>query len=420
MNETVHTFGSQRWQKPVVVMIAGCLICLIGFGARSTFGLFLTPMSGAMEWDRETFALAMAIQNLLWGLMMPVAGILADRYGYVLVIIGGALVYALGLWGMAFTDSVTILHLTAGVLTGVGVSFTSFTLISTAMVRVVGPEKRSLVFGVGTAATSFGQVLFSPITQGVIDGYGWESGIFFLFFSILIILPLALLLPFSPGVKGEKETGQTISEAIREAAQHRGFILLTTGFFVCGFHVAFIGIHFPAYVTDLGFAPRVGAWSIALIGIFNIAGSILSGLYGRRGVKKLGLSFIYAARAVVILVLLVMPKTELSLYLFAAAMGLLWLSTVPLTNMVVAQIFGVRYMATLYGFVFVSHQLGSFLGVWLGGFLYDMTGTYDLVWYAGIVLGIVAALVHLPINEAPLARLVAVPGGEGVGNIPSR
>ena len=420
MNETVHTFGSQRWQKPVVVMIAGCLICLIGFGARSTFGLFLTPMSGAMEWDRETFALAMAIQNLLWGLMMPVAGILADRYGYVLVIIGGALVYALGLWGMAFTDSVTILHLTAGVLTGVGVSFTSFTLISTAMVRVVGPEKRSLVFGVGTAATSFGQVLFSPITQGVIDGYGWESGIFFLFFSILIILPLALLLPFSPGVKGEQETGQTISEAIREAAQHRGFILLTTGFFVCGFHVAFIGIHFPAYVTDLGFAPRVGAWSIALIGIFNIIGSILSGMYGRRGVKKLGLSFIYAARAVVILVLLVMPKTELSLYLFAAAMGLLWLSTVPLTNMVVAQIFGVRYMATLYGFVFVSHQLGSFLGVWLGGFLYDMTGTYDLVWYAGIVLGIVAALVHLPINEAPLARLVAVPAGEGVGNIPSR
>ena len=420
MNETEHTFGSQRWQKPVVVMIAGCLICLIGFGARSTFGLFLTPMSGAMEWDRETFALAMAIQNLLWGLMMPVAGILADRYGYVLVIIGGTLVYALGLWGMAFTDSVTILHLTAGVLTGVGVSFTSFTLISTAMVRVVGPEKRSLVFGVGTAATSFGQVLFSPITQGVIDGYGWESGLFFLFFSILIILPLALLLPFSPGVKGEQETGQTISEAIREAAQHRGFILLTTGFFVCGFHVAFIGIHFPAYVTDLGFAPRVGAWSIALIGIFNIVGSILSGMYGRRGVKKLGLSFIYAARAVVILVLLVMPKTELSLYLFAAAMGLLWLSTVPLTNMVVAQIFGVRYMATLYGFVFVSHQLGSFLGVWLGGFLYDMTGTYDLVWYAGIVLGIVAALVHLPINEAPLARLAAVPAGEGVGNIPSR
>jgi len=362
----------------------------------------------------------MAIQNLLWGLMMPVAGILADRYGYVLVIIGGALVYALGLWGMAFTDSVTILHLTAGVLTGVGVSFTSFTLISTAMVRVVGPEKRSLVFGVGTAATSFGQVLFSPITQGVIDGYGWESGLFFLFFSILIILPLALLLPFNPGVKGEQETGQTISEAIREAAQHRGFILLTTGFFVCGFHVAFIGIHFPAYVTDLGFAPRVGAWSIALIGIFNIVGSILSGMYGRRGVKKLGLSFIYAARAVVILVLLVMPKTELSLYLFAAAMGILWLSTVPLTNMVVAQIFGVRYMATLYGFVFVSHQLGSFLGVWLGGFLYDMTGTYDLVWYAGIVLGIVAALVHLPINEAPLARLAAVPAGEGVGNIPSR
>jgi len=409
---------TSRWRTPAIVMVAGCLICMVGFGARSTFGLFLTPMTGAIGWDRETFALAMAIQNLLWGLMMPVAGILADRYGYVLVIISGALVYAFGIWGMAVTDSATILYLTAGVLTGAGVSFTSFTLISTAMVRVVGPEKRSLVFGIGTAATSFGQVLFSPITQGVIDGYGWESGLFFLLFSTLIILPLALLLPFSPGVKGEEETSQTISEAIREATRHRGYILLTAGFFVCGFHVAFIGIHFPAYVTDLGFAPSVGAWSIALIGIFNIVGSILSGMYGRRGVKKLGLSFIYAARAVVILILMVMPKTELSLYLFAAAMGVLWLSTVPLTNMVVAQIFGVRYMATLYGFVFVSHQLGSFLGVWLGGFLYDMTGTYDLVWYAGIVLGLIAALVHLPINEAPLDRLSAAPAIEGGGNAP--
>jgi predicted MFS family arabinose efflux permease len=305
------------------------------------------------------------------------------------------------------------------VLTGAGVSFTAFTLIATAMARVVGPEKRSLVFGIGAAATSFGQVLFSPITQGFIDGYGWENGLYFLLFSTLIILPLALLLPFSPSVKGEDEADQTISEAIREASQHRGYILLTTGFFVCGFHVAFIGIHFPAYVTDLGFAPSVGAWSIALIGVFNIVGSILSGIYGRRGVKKLGLSFIYAARAVVILILLVMPKTELNLYLFAAAMGVLWLSTVPLTNMVVAQIFGVRYMATLYGFVFVSHQLGSFLGVWLGGFLYDMTGTYDLVWYAGIVLGLLAALVHLPIDEAPLARLSGAPEGQRGGNASS-
>ena len=398
---------TSKWKTPAIVMVAGCLICMIGFGVRSTFGLFLTPMTGAIGWDRETYALAIAIQNLLWGFMMPVAGILADRYGYVLVIMGGAVVYALGILGMAVTESTTVLYLTAGVLTGAGVSFTAFTLIATAMARVVGPEKRSLVFGIGAAATSFGQVLFSPITQGFIDGYGWENGLYFLLFSTLIILPLALLLPFSPSVKGEDEAGQTISEAIREASQHRGYILLTTGFFVCGFHVAFIGVHFPAYVTDLGFAPSVGAWSIALIGVFNIVGSILSGMYGRRGVKKLGLSFIYAARAVVILILLLMPKTELNLYLFAAAMGVLWLSTVPLTNMVVAQIFGIRYMATLYGFVFVSHQLGSFLGVWLGGFLYDMTGTYDLVWYAGVVLGLVAALVHLPIDEKPLARLSA-------------
>ena len=394
------------WQGPLLIIVVGCLICMIGYGVRSVFGLFLTPMTLSIGWDRETFALAMAIQQLLWGLMMPVAGMIADRYGYAFVVMGGAVVYGLGILGMAFTESASMLYLTGGVLAGAGIAFTSFSLVSTAMARVVGPDKRSLVFGVGTAATSFGQFLFAPITQLVIDSYGWFSGLILMLVSVAIIVPLAFALPFNSEVKGEREVGQTMSEAIKEAAGHKGYLLLTTGFFVCGFHVAFIAIHYPAYITDLGFTPRVGGWAIAIIGIFNIIGSLLSGVYGRKGIKKFGLSFIYGARAVVIAMLLFLPKTEVNLYLFAGAIGILWLSTVPLTNMVVAKMFGMRYLATLYGFVFVSHQVGSFLGIWLGGVIYDRTGSYNGMWYAGIVLGIVAALIHLPINERPVARLM--------------
>jgi len=351
-----------NWQNPVIVIVAGCLICMIGFGVRSVFGLFVTPVTATAGWDRETFALALPTQHLLWGLMMPVAGMIADRYGSALVVAGGAVVYASGIWGMAISESTAMLYLTGGIVAGVGIAFTSFSLVSTVMARVVGPTKRSLVFGVGAAATSFGQFLFSPITQLMIDGYGWFVGLVFLALSASTILPLALALPFTRKVKEESEVSQTIWEALREAARHKGYLLLNAGFFVCGFHVSFIGIHCPAYITDLGFAPRVGAWAIALIGIFNIIGSLISGIYGQKGVKKFGLSFIYGARAVVIAMLLVLPKTEMTLYLFAGVMGLLWLSTVPLTNMVVAQIFGIRYLATLYGFVFVSHQLAVSLG----------------------------------------------------------
>ena len=396
------------WASSALVIIAGCLICTIGYGVRSSFGLFLLPMTYSGGWDRETFALAMAIQNLLWGLMMPIAGMIADRYGFALVIVGGTLVYALGIWGMGISDSTAILYLTGGILAGAGIAFTSFSLVATAMARVVSPEKRSLIFGVGTAATSFGQFLFAPITQFVIDGYGWANGLVMLIFSISIILPLAMFLPFTTNIKGESDQSQTIWAAINEAIRHKGYILLTLGFFVCGFHVAFIVIHYPAYITDLGFSPRVGGWTIAIIGVFNILGAFLAGVYGQKGIKKNGLSFIYAARAVVIALLLVLPKTELYLYIFAAAMGVLWLSTVPLTNMVVAQIFGIRYLATLYGFVFVSHQIGSFLGIWLGGLIYDRTGSYDGMWYAGIIVGILAAIIHLPINEQPLGKSTVI------------
>ena len=399
--------SSPAWRTPLVVILAGCLIALAGFGVRSVFGLFLEPMTVAKGWDRETFALAMALQNLLWGMGLPVAGALADRYGPSRVMVLGAVVYALGTWGMAAADSGAALYLFGGVLTGLGIAFTAFTIAMAAMVRVVGPERRSLTLGLGTAAGSLGQVLVSPIGQALIANYGWQSALTTLAVSVLIIVPLAFLLPNTTGVKGEAPSDQSIGEALREATGHRGFLLLTLGFFVCGFHVAFITVHFPAYAVDLGLGAHVGAYAISIIGLFNIVGSFASGFAGQRWSKKFGLSVIYVSRAICITALLLAPKTELTLYLFAGAMGILWLSTIPLTTGIVAQVFGVRYMATLFGVVFFSHQVGSFLGVWLGGWIYDATGSYDPIWWAGVALGLMAAIVHLPINERPLPRLAA-------------
>ena len=393
------------WRTPLAIILTGCLIAMVGFGIRSSFGLFLEPMTVAKGWDRETFALAMALQNLLWGMGLPVAGALADRFGPARVIALGSLVYALGVWGMAGADSSFALHFFGGIVTGLGVAFTAFSIALAAMARVVGPERRSLTLGLGTAAGSFGQVVFSPMGQGFIGAYGWESALLILAAMALIILPLAFFMPNDTAAKGEAHSDQSMVDALREAIGHRGYVLLTLGFFVCGFHVAFITVHFPAYVRDLGLPAQVGAYSIALIGLFNIVGSFLSGAAGQRWSKKYGLSFIYFARAICITALLLAPKTELNLYLFAGAMGILWLSTVPLTTGIVVQVFGVRYMATLFGIVFFSHQVGSFLGVWLGGYLYDTTGSYDPIWWAGVALGLLAAVVHVPINERPLARL---------------
>ena len=397
-----------QWRTPLVVIAAGCLISTIGFGIRSSFGIYLEPMTSDLGWSRETYAFAMALQNLFWGLALPVAGAFADKFGATRVIVIGAIMYGLGIWGMSIAESGLMLSMTGGVLAGTGIAFSAFTLAMASMARVVSPEKRSLVFGLGTAAGSFGQVLFSPIAQGFVNAHGWSSTLTIFAFTTLILIPLAWFLPSDPSKSlgsSQAEIEQTLGAALAEALSHRGYVLLTLGFFVCGFHVAFITVHFPAYIRDLGLDPKVGAYSLALIGLFNIAGSFLSGYIGQRRSKKTSLAVIYTLRAIVIGLLLVLPKTAPVIYLFAATMGILWLSTVPLTTGIVAQVFGVRYMATLFGIVFLSHQIGSFIGVWWGGRIYDQTGSYDGMWYAGIVLGLLAAAIHVFINENPLSRL---------------
>jgi MFS family permease len=362
-------------------------------------------MTGARGWDRETFALALAIQNLVWGFGVPFASMLADRYGPSRVLAAGAIVYGIGTAGMATATTGVGLTLFGGVLTGLGIALTSFSIALAAMARVVEPGRQSLVLGIGTSAGSLGQVIFSPLSQLVIAKFGWDSALFFLAASVLFIVPLAFVLPGNKDTGGHATIEQGLGEAIVEAVRHRGYVLLTLGFFVCGFHVAFITVHFPAFVRDLGLAAEVGAYAIAIIGLFNIVGSFLSGLAGQRWPKKNGLVIIYSLRALAIAGLLIADKTPSTIYLFAAAMGILWLSTVPLTSGIVAQVFGMRFMATLFGIVFLSHQLGSFLGVWLGGYLYDRTGSYDAVWWIGVALSIAAALIHVPINERPLQRV---------------
>ncbi|MBL95233.1 MAG: hypothetical protein CFH06_01070 [Alphaproteobacteria bacterium MarineAlpha3_Bin5] len=394
-----------RHSKTLFVLIAGCIIASIGFGVRASLGLFLNPMTLELGLDRQTFALALAIQNLLWGCMLPVAGAFADRYGPRWVIAGGTFAYALGLVGMAFSTTGLALQLTAGILMGIGIAFTAFSLAMAAMAKVVGPEKRSLVLGLGTAAGSAGQVFFSPLGFGFISAFGWHSALLMLSMVVMLMVGCASFLPTDANVKGEAETDQKLHEAIVEAVHHHGFLLLGLGFFVCGFQIAFITVHFPSYISDLGLPGHVGAFCISLVGLFNIAGSFLAGIAGQKWSKKLSLASLYFARAILVIGLILLPNTELNLYIFSGLMGLLWLATVPLTTGLITQVFGVKYIATLFGLVFLSHQLGSFLGVWLGGYIFDTTNSYDMVWWLCIALGLIATLLHLLIDEDPLPRL---------------
>ena len=407
MPDNAATDSRPLWLRPSVVIAAGCLISLIGFGVRAGFGLFLAPMSSDMGWGREIFALAIAIQNLLWGLGLPFVGMIADKFGTARVLIVGAVLYAVGVYLMSVSSTPSMLYLSAGVVVGLALAGTSFSLVLAAFARMVPPEKQSWALGMGTAAGSLGQFLMVPLGQSFISAYGWSTALVLLGFCALIIVPLALPMT-AAGKGGRMGMEQTIGQALREAGGHSSYLFLTAGFFVCGFHVAFVAVHLPAYITDQGLPGELGASALAIVGLMNVLGAYGSGVLGGKFPKKYLLSTIYFLRAIVFAVFIIVPVSSLTVLIFAGVLGLLWLSTVPATSALVALMFGPRYMATLFGIVFLSHQLGSFLGVWLGGYLYDLSGSYDVVWWLSVGLGVASALLHLPIVERPAPR-VSVP-----------
>lgn len=384
------------------VLISACLLLVLSFGFRAGFGLFMQPMTEAREWGRDVLALALAIQNLSWGVFAIIAGGLADRYGNLRVLLGGVVLYAAGMYLMAFSATEWQIISTAGLLVGAGVAGTSFGIVLPSIARAVPEEKRGWALGIGTAAGSFGQFLVVPIIQLVIDGTGWLLALQIMGVAGLFMAIFTLPLAAYGGASKEDTANQAQTGMLtlaRNAFGVRAFVLLVTGFFVCGFHVAFITVHMPGYVVDLGFSPAIGAWSISLIGLCNVIGSYYSGtLCGKVAMRKI-LSWIYFSRAIVISLFLIFPITVPSILIFSAAMGFLWLATVPPTSGLVALFFGTRYMTYLYGIVFFSHQLGSFAGVWLGGWMYETYGNYNGIWLLGIVLGILAAIVHWPIEE---------------------
>jgi MFS family permease len=387
------------------LLICGATIVTLAMGIRHGFGLWLQPITQAQGWTRETFAFAIAIQNLAWGIAGIFSGMAADRFGAMRVIVIGAVSYSLGLIGMAYADSSLLFALTAGVLIGVAQSGTTFAVVYGVIGRNVPAERRSWAMGVTAAAGSFGQFLMVPTEGFLISHFGWQQALVLLGFAALLMAPLALGLR-EPGFGGGAAPArdQSVLHAIQEAFKYPSFKLLMAGYFVCGFQVVFIGVHMPSYLKDKGLSPQVASYALALIGLFNVFGTYAAGVLGQKLAKRKILAFIYLARAVAISVFLLVPLSPASVYVFASVMGVLWLSTVPPTNALVAQIFGVAHLSMLSGFVFFSHQIGSFMGVWLGGYLYDKTGSYDLVWYIAIGLGVAAALINLPIREAAIAR----------------
>ncbi len=391
------------------VLLCGAAVVTLSMGIRHGFGLFLQPITMDRGWSRETFAFALAIQNLSWGLFGPLAGMVADRFGAFRVLVVGGLFYAGGLVLMALATSGLALTGSAGLLLGMAQAGTTYAIVFGVIARNVAPEKRSWAMGVAAAAGSFGQFLMVPVENGLIGGWGWQNALFVLGLMALLILPLAFGLREPALVAGAAGAQQSVRAALREAFGHRSFRLLTAGYFVCGFQVVFIGVHMPSYLKDNGLAPGVASTALALIGLFNVFGTYIAGSLGQRFSKPRMLSTIYLLRSVVIVAFISAPPTPWSVYLFAAAMGLLWLSTVPPTNAVVAQIFGVQYMSMLGGIVFLNHQLGSFMGAWLGGKLYEVTGSYDIVWWLSVALGVFAALVNWPVRETPIVRRVPQP-----------
>ena len=407
MSKPSLSLSESRKQYFILVLVAGCLIGVVGFGPRSALGLFLPPMSAANGWGREVFSLALAIQILIWGAGQPFAGALADRFGIASVLSGGAILYALGLALMAYSTTPGMLNLSAGVIAGLGVAGSSFTLVLAGFGKLLPPEWRSISFGLGTAAGSFGQFLFSPLAVGLIHGFGWQNTLLIFSVVILLIVPLSFALIAPKGQAAAEPSAaekQSLVQALIEAFGHRSYVLLVLGFFTCGFQLLFITVHLPAYLVDRGLSADAGAWTIGVIGLFNIVGSITAGWLGDRMPKRYLLSIIYFARSLAVVAFITLPVTPTSAVVFGAVMGLLWLSTVPPTNGLVALMFGTKWLATLFGFAFFSHQVGGFLGVWLGGVLFEAYGSYNVIWWGSVLLGVVSAIINLPIVERPVAR----------------
>ncbi len=386
------------------VLICSALILTLSMGIRHGFGLWLQPITVERAWSRETFAFALAVQNIAWGLAGPIAGMLADRFGAFRVLVVGGLLYSLGLVLMALSTSGLAFTGSAGLLIGMAQAGTTYAVVYGVIGRNVAPERRSWAMGVAAAAGSFGQFMMVPVESGLIGSIGWQMALFALGAAALAIIPLSLGLREPASATASQPGQQSIGQALKEAFGYGSFNWLMAGYFVCGFQVVFIGVHLPSYLKDQGMGPDVAATALALIGLFNVLGTYGSGVLGQNLPRKWILSSIYGLRSVAIVLFLWAPLTTTSVYLFASVMGLLWLSTVPPTNAVIAQIFGVRYLSMLGGFVFLSHQVGSFLGVWMGGLLYDATGAYDVVWWIAVALGVFAALANVPVRDAPIAR----------------
>jgi len=401
--------SKSNWRTPLVILICGGIILTLSLGTRHSFGLYLQPMTLDLGWNRQTFAIALAIQNLVYGLATPFAGMVADKFGAARALIGGTLLYALGMVLMAHATTGWEFTLSAGLLVGTGLSCTGFATIFGVIGRAFPAEKRTVVLGIAGAAGSFGQFLMLPYGQTLITHLGWQNALMICAATLFLILPLSAALRENVGGRPADASKQSIPEALREAFGHGGYMLLCSGYFVCGFQLMFISVHFPAYLIDQRMTPETGMMALALIGLFNIFGTYLWGWLGQHYTKKYVLSALYFTRAVVFAVFISMPLAPFSVYVFSAAIGFLWLGTVPVTSGLIAQIFGVKYLATLTGIAFLFHQVGSSLGVWIAGYLFDSTGSYRLMWLITIALSVLAALVNLPINDRPLIRAAPAP-----------